>query len=142
MKRYRFRLDPVLRVRRIEQDTAQALLADAHRQLADADAALLAAVDRYQSAPPSAGAQPAATWMARRTNVSLTAATVMAVGSQRERAESDVDEQRSALHAARRRVVALERLDERRHVEHDVEARREEDVEVDELVTGRWGRTP
>lgn len=141
MKRYRFRLDPVLRVRRIEQDTAQGLLAAAHRQLAEADAALLAAVDRYQSAPLSAGAEPAATWMARRTNVSLSAATVMAVGTQRERAESDVDEQRSALHAARRRVVALERLDERRHLEHDVEARREEDAEVDELVTSRWGRT-
>ena len=141
MKRYRFRLEPVLRVRRIEQDTVQGQLAAARRDLADADAALLDAVDRYRAAPQPAGAQSVAAWLAVRTRAELTAATVMDVGSRRELAASQVDEQRSALHDARRRVVALERLDERRRFEHDVEARRAEDAEVDELVTNRFGRT-
>lgn len=142
MKRYRFRLEPVLRVRRIEQDTVQGRLAVAHRDLADAEATLLDAVDRYRSAPQPVGAQSAATWLAGRTRAELTAATVMDVGSRREHAAAQVEEQRSALHDARRRVVALERLDERRRSEHDLEARRDEDAEVDELVTNRFGRTP
>lgn len=142
MKRYRFRLEPVLRVRRIEQDTVQGRLAVAYRDLADAEAALLDAVDRYRSAPQPVGAQSVATWLAGRTRAELTAATVMDVGSRREHAALQVEEERSVLHDARRRVVALERLDERRRSEHHLEARRDEDAEVDELVTNRFGRTP
>lgn len=141
MKRYRFPLEPVLRVRRIEQDTAQGQLASARRELAAAEATLLDAIDRYQSAPGSTGAVPTTTWLAQRTTAQLTAATVIAVGGDRERAAAHADEQRDALHAARRRVVALERLDERRRLEHGVELRRVEDAEADELVTSRWGRT-
>lgn len=141
MKRYQFRLEPVLRVRRIEQDTVQAAMAAAHRGLGDAEAALDASITRYDSRPPTGGSRPASAWLAERASIGRTAATVVAAGVAREVAATCLEEQRAALLAARRRVSALERLDERRRDEHALAAEREEAVEVDELVTTRHGRT-
>lgn len=141
MNRYRFRLEPVLRVRRIEQDAARAAMAAADRDVDAADAALAASIDRYESLPVAEGGRPAAAWLTQRTLAGHTAASVVADGIGREVAAARLAGQRDAVRAARRRVAALERLDERRRGEHDVAARREEDLEVDELVTTRFGRT-
>lgn len=141
MKRYQFRLEPVLRVRRIEQDTVQTAVAAAHRALGEALETLQASVARYDSRPAAAGARPAPAWLAERTIVGLTAASVVAAGVAREVAAAGLEERRAALHAARRRVTALERLDERRRDEHALQTQRDEAVEVDELVTARHGRT-
>lgn len=141
MRRYEFRMEPVLRVRRIEQDSAQAHLAAARRDLGAAEEALHDAIERYRSIPQTDGPRPATAWLAHRSGIERTAATVVAVGAQRAHAASQEAERLAALHDARRRVVALERLDERRRAEHVLELRRAEDSEIDELVTSRWGRT-
>jgi flagellar FliJ protein len=141
MRRYRFRLDPVLRVRRIEQDAAQTALATAGHELTEAEAALHQSVDRYGALQTPAGPQSAAAWLAVRDRCGHSAATVVAAGTARELAAGQVAERRDALRDVRMRVAALERLDERRREEHALEARREEDAQIDELVTGRHGRT-
>src|SRR5207247_9557935 len=51
-----------------------------------------------------------------------------------------VDARRADWAAARRKVAALERLEERRREEHAVEVRRAEDRLVDDLVVARHGR--
>jgi flagellar FliJ protein len=142
MRRYRFRLDPVLRVRRIEQDSAQAAMAAAGHELAVADEALHRSVDRYRTLSAADGPQPAAAWLVARDCGGRSAATVVAAGTARELAAGQVAERRDALRDARVRVAALERLDERRRGEHAHEAQREDEARIDELVTGRHGRQP
>lgn len=141
MKRYRFPLDTVLRVRQIEQDIARAGLVDAQQTSTSADAELHQTVDRYRSLPTGTGSESAQRWLARRSVGQLTAASVMAAGTNSEHARLLVDERRAALRAARMRTSALERLDERHRDEHDLESRRAEERDVDELVTARHGRT-
>ena len=51
-----------------------------------------------------------------------------------------VDERRAEWAAARQRVAALERLEERRRDEHAIEVRRAEDRLVDDLVVARHAR--
>jgi flagellar biosynthesis chaperone FliJ len=41
---------------------------------------------------------------------------------------------------ARRRVLALSQLDERRRAEHRLEAERAEQATIDQSVNDRWGR--
>lgn len=142
MNRYHFRLEPVLRVRRIQQDAARAAMAAARRDVDVAEVALDESMGRYESLPSADAGRPAADWLAQRTRSGHTAATVVAHGIDREVAVERLDAQREAVRDARRRVAALERLDERRRDEHHAEARREESLEVDELVTTRFGRTP
>lgn len=140
MKRYRFRLDPVLRVRRVEQDAAQAGMAAAQRDLTEAEEALVRSVARYQQVAAPPPAQAATAWLASRGRVGLVAATVVAAGTGRETAAMQAADRRAALQEARQRVSALERLDERRREEHALAARRDEDAQIDDLVTGRHGR--
>lgn len=140
MKRYRFRLEPVLRVRRIEQDTARAAMAAAARSLDAAEELLHRSVSRYRTVPLVDGPHDATGWLARRASAERAAAAVVRAGIEREQAAALLDRERDALRDARQRVSALERLDERRREEHALAAQRQEDVDVDELVTGRYGR--
>lgn len=137
MRRYRFALDPVLRVRRIQQDSAQALVAAARAGYEQADGVLDHAVERYAARCEPAGVATTGQWLASRTGAELAAASVVAAGAEREAARLQMEEQLDALRQTRMRVTALERLDERRREEHAVESRRAEEAEVDELVTAR-----
>lgn len=140
MKRYRFALEGVLRVRRIEQDHARLAVADAMRQVAVASAALDERLDHYDDLPAAAGAQTVGQFMADRLRRDLAAASVVQAGVARLVAVAVEDERRTFLHEAHTRVAALERLDDRRRDEHAVEAGREEAKIVDDIVTGRYAR--
>lgn len=140
MKRYRFRLEPVLRVRRIEEDVARGELAAAQVQLAEADARLAETASRYEGRATPGGPAPATSWLAGRAVVDLAAASVLAAGSQRAEASEQLDARRQVLGQARQAVSALERLDERHRDEHAIEFRRDEDATVDDLVTSRHAR--
>lgn len=59
---------------------------------------------------------------------------------QRVEAEQAAAERRVAWAAAAQEVSVLERLNERRRAEHDLEAARQADLEVDDIVVGRFGR--
>ncbi len=140
MKRYRFRLDTVLRVRRVEEDRAIAALADARRRLEAAEQTLERTLDRYSVVPQPVGALPLAELLRARAHQELVAASVVHAGAERLRAEATVDLQREEWSAAAQRVAALERLDERRRAEHALEAQRQETIEVDDMVVARAGR--
>ena len=140
MKRYRFSLDPVLRVRQIEQDAARAEFVTANHGLQTADARRLETVERYRALPVRPGAEPVSRWLAHRFVAECAAVSVRSAEGDVAVARTRMEEQRQALHEARMRTSAIERLDERRRAEHEIEARRAEDAEVDELVTARHGR--
>jgi flagellar export protein FliJ len=137
VKRYQFRLEPVLRVRRIEEDLAVAALAASQREAAAAEARLANRLESYRSRSRPLGIQTLATFAADRALAETAAASVVAAGAVRRSALEHVDEKRHAWSQAAARVSALERLDDRKRDEHAHEAQREADLEVDDLVTSR-----
>ena len=140
MKRYRFRLDPVLRVRRNEEDlaraavlAAQAVVAAELEQLSRRDAA-------YAQAHKPSGPVPAADFLYVQAHRKALAAAVLDQRKRVQQAEHGAEGARQAWTAAAARVGALERLDERSRAEHDVRTLREEELTVDDLVVARFGR--
>jgi len=140
VRRYRFRLEAVLRVRRLQEDVARAALADATATVAGAEAAEARAarwLDGLRAQPLPAG--PAA-WDAHR-RVQLSAADELAARtSEVAHARAEQRARQRELADARTRVRALERLDERRRAEHAREAARQEERAADDLVTSRYRR--
>jgi flagellar FliJ protein len=142
VKKYRFRLDTVLRVRRTEEDLAKAELARANARVAEAVARVDARLTHY-SALPSVGpgaTGPTAVFMASRFRQDTAAAAVVAAKVARMAALQDAEAYRLAWSKKATEVQVLERLDERRRTEHEVEATRQADLEVDDIVVTRFGR--
>ena len=140
MKRYRFRLDTVLRVRQVEEDRAKGELALAHRALAEADALLERRIDHYGDVPRPEQPMPVSSFLASRDRQEWAARAVVVAGTARLSADAHVAVRRDEWSAAAMRVAALERLDERRHEEHRLEAQRQEAIEVDDIVVARAAR--
>jgi flagellar biosynthesis chaperone FliJ len=140
VKKYTFRLETVLKVRRIEEDRAKGALAFANadaRRAADEVAVREAA---YAALPEGPTAFTTSAFLADRWRRSTSADAVL-YGLQREReALTVVAERRTDWSAAAGKVSALERLDSRRREEHALDTAREEAIVVDELVTGRFVR--
>jgi flagellar biosynthesis chaperone FliJ len=139
LKRFRFRLAQVQRVRELQEDQARAALLTAHRRAHDAATQVDASLAEYarRSFPPG----PLSNDQFERSLFLLDTAAGM-VGVARA-AHSDalatVEIHREEWTAARRRVAVLERLEERRRAEHELDARRAEDRLTDDLVIARFG---
>lgn len=141
MKRYRFRLEQVLRVRRVQADQAAAALGLARRSEADAVAAeqsrLHALAERSRPAGSYSAGQllvERAVWDAELDSLHRLAAARVAAGLV-------TGERRDEWTVTSRRVKALELLDDRRREEHRVETDRAEARRVDDLVASRFGVT-
>lgn len=137
MKRFAFRLDPVLRVRRLGERSARGRLLTAQRILATAQrdvAERHAEVVRRQSVP-----LPVAT-PAFRVEQALRSASVDCLTAAR-LVEADallgVRTATESWTAAAAAVGALERLEERQREQHRILAIRDEDRLTDELVSAR-----
>ena len=94
MKKYKFRLDAVLRVRRIEEEQALADLLAANRALAEAEAELDRRLDHYRTVQLPAGALAHDRYVAARNQQDLAAGGVVAAGTARLAAEHE----RNRLH--------------------------------------------
>ncbi|HET9444506.1 MAG TPA: hypothetical protein VFO65_14350 [Acidimicrobiales bacterium] len=141
MKGFRFRLAGVLRVRGIQEDLARAAVAEAHHDHAAAEARLAAEIDRYRALVPAPGpAAPVAAFLAGRSWAELAGGTVVGARTDRALAADRLAARRDDWQQAAMRVDALERLEDRHAGEHAVEARRAEELEVGDLVTGRHAR--
>jgi flagellar FliJ protein len=140
VKRYRFRLEPVLRARRLQQDVARLALAEATAAVGRAEAAEARAqgwLDGLRDEP--APSEPQA-WEARRRVQLLAAAELVARGAEVGHARAEQRARQAALAEARKAVRALERLDERRRAEHALEVARLDGLAADDLVTSRYRR--
>jgi flagellar FliJ protein len=137
VKGYRFRLEPVLRVRRLQEQVAANQLALATRDLHSARSGLMRSRRALESLPAPSGlvAVEAVQWThAQADRLSNTA---------RRRTE-EVDAAVEAVHragkawvGASQRTTVLERLDERRLEVWRSESDRSEAAELDDLATAR-----
>lgn len=139
MKRYRFRLEPVLRVRRNEQDLARSAVLAARADVASETAALDERDRAYAAALAAHGTRSTADFTYEQAHRSALANAVLDQRRRLAQAERDVEVASAAWTAAAARVGALERLDERSRAEHTARALREDELTVDDLVVSRRG---
>lgn len=137
MKRYRFRLEQVLRVRRVQSDLAAAELAGAQRAEAAAVTAELARLQAVADRARPAGTYRADALLTDRAVWDAELASLNRLAAARVAAGLATAERREGWLVASRRVKALELLDDRRREEHRVEADRDEARRVDDLVASR-----
>jgi flagellar export protein FliJ len=137
VKRFRFRLDQVLRVRRIQEERAQAALLLANRGARDAAARVEAALAEYETRSFPEGVQPYEEFERALFLLDTAASTVELSRRAHRDALLVVDERRREWMDARRRVQALERLEDRRRAEHELDNRRAEDRLVDDMIVAR-----
>jgi flagellar export protein FliJ len=142
MKRYVFPLAHVRRIRAIQRDLAAAGLADANRAITEREQSLAA------SRAALAGVAASARTPTGPTELFLSQRQLAALGASAGRADEDAliasvrtaAERRDAWALAARRVEGLDRLDARQRDAHTLEATRDDDRVIDDIVTGRFGR--
>lgn len=138
MKRFRFRLETVLRVRRVQEDQARTRLLAANRDVALATARVGVRQDRYATMTRPSGPQPHAVVESLLFDLDAAAGAIAWAAGERTTA---VEDAQAALHAwaqAEQRVRALERLRDRARDEHATQVRRDEDRLADELAITRF----
>jgi flagellar FliJ protein len=145
MTRFRFRLEPVLQVRRRIEEQAEQALARAERQLHEAERRLGAAADRLRDAYVSAG-------QAERDGADVVMLTwhrnwIVAKGRDVEAGRLEVQDRLEArdlrltqAQEARRQRRVLERFEERARQAFDSEAAHREMQAIDELATIKAAR--
>ena len=137
MRRYRFRLEPVLRVRRQEQDAAHGAVLAA-TVLTRAEAQALAERDEaYAAGTAAQEIRSAADFVFVQEHRAALGRAVLDQRRRVQEAERDLEQARTGWTAAAARVGALERLDERSRAEHTARAVKEEEMAVDDLVVSR-----
>ena len=137
MKRYEFRMAKVLRVRRLQEDAARAGIAVARTAQQRASDAVAGSYNHYRALSPTAPATTAAGFLGLRDQASFRATSVRLAEGHLQVAADATAQAVATWHVSHRRVDALERLDDRRRDEHEIEARRAEDAVVDEIVVSR-----
>lgn len=141
MKRYRFRLEPVLRVRRTEEEAARGQLVAANAAVTRQEQLLVEREHAYQIRLNSSGMLPTADFLFEQSSRSALAAAVLEQRQRVREAYDDAARARGVWSGAAARVGALERLDERQRDEHRAAALKEDELTTDELVVSRYARS-
>ena len=141
MKRYRFRLEPVLRVRRTEEEAARGQLVAANAAVARQEQLLVERERAYEITLKSSGILPTADFLFEQSSRSAHAAAVLEQRQRVREAPDDAARARGVWSGAAARDGALERLDERQRDEHRAAARKEDELTTDELVVSRYARS-
>lgn len=139
MKRYSFSLTRVLRVRSTQEELATQALRAAAERAARADDDYDLALRNYEAQVASEASLRgmALGVLACRDLDTLRARAVVDTELKRERAHDSAETAHAAWADARRRVSALERLDERQRAEYLREVVAAEDAEADDITTSR-----
>lgn len=137
MKRYRFRLEQVLRVRRLQEERERAQVLAAQAELAVSRDRVQEAIDAYRVMAHARGRTDAA-GLRRQQELHHLRAKAVEAARRSEATSLELLEARIAgWRDADTRVRVLEHLDARRREEHQLEANREADKDVDDLVVSR-----
>ena len=140
MKKYKFRLETVLKVRTTQEELARAALAHANLRVTNAEAALASKASRYSTMAMAGGMRGTSAFLSERFLHEQAARAVKLAEAQRDEAKLEAAEKRRSWSEAAQEVSVLERLDERRRAEHEAESARQADIEIDDIVVGRYAR--
>jgi flagellar export protein FliJ len=138
MRRYRFRLEQVMRLRRAQEELQRTRVLLANQEKAKAELRLAAREREYGGLGRSSGPIPVSLFKAEELSFKLAAGALKEARHQVEVATEASHSEIDAWLAAKRAVMVLEHLDERRRVEHFLEEERREAVAMDEMATSRW----
>ncbi len=138
MKKFRFRLAAVERVRQIELDQARARVLIANQALAHAEAEVANRIEHRDTLARPTGAMSHAALSVHRFQVEQAIASVRFADEERVTALQAAESAREEWRAAKTRLQALERLHEQARADHAVEVRRDEDRSSDEISTTRF----
>ena len=141
MKRYEFRAEKVLRIRRLQEDIARSGVAAARRSEAAAQAMVDASQQRYAELSVAQVPQSSAAFLLSREQAGHRAGAVTVARQRRNEAGEATAAALGTWRDANAKVQGLERLDERRRAEHHIDVRRDEDAQADEITTARVRRT-
>lgn len=136
MKRYRFRLETVLRVRRIERDRAAAEAAIATREMEAATDEVATRELAYADFDPVNGLRSPKAYLLEQAQRNLQATGVVSARDRRASAAAEAKAAKARLAAAASAVAALEELDARSRGRHERELAVVEARRLDDLVTG------
>ncbi len=137
MKRFKFNLETVLRVRRVQEEQARARLLAANRVVTGAAKLVSERTDHYMSLERPGGRQSHSDVEAILFTLDAAAGAIAWAREKHEVAVANAAEELGRWREAERRVRALERLRERAYEEHAIDVRRDEDRLTDELATTR-----
>jgi flagellar protein FliJ len=140
LKKFQFRLQSVLRVRRVQEDLARARLLTAHSAARAAERAVDARIARYYELDRPAGVQLEPVFARTLAHLDHAADAIDVAREQQIEALALVAARRAEWSEASMRVAALERLEDRQRAEHAVEVQRDEDRLTDDLVVSRHSR--
>lgn len=135
MKKYRFSLGGVHRVRQINEEQHKAALADAQRSADDASALLQARLVEVGSAVPAPGARSANQFLSEREQLARHRDAIVAARAAEANALALLAQRRDEYIEAAREVRALDRLDERKREEWRLETTRAAQLVTDETAT-------
>jgi flagellar export protein FliJ len=138
VKKYRFGLGGVLRVRQIVEDQSRAALAEAEAGLADATKLLdnrLADIGAARSLPAVRASHE---FLAERDQLDRHLLAVTAARAAEANARLSVSLARDAWVGAAQEVRVLERLDDRRHEAWVLETTRQAQLVTDEIAVTRF----
>jgi flagellar FliJ protein len=138
MKRYQFRLATVLRLRQAEKERARAALLEANLRLKELLVERDKDASRFAALASAKDAQDLAGLLAERSDAEIAARRLAQAERRVASAAGAAAQAQIAWLAAHQRVVALERLDDRRRQEHAAAALKEEIALLDELSTARY----
>jgi flagellar export protein FliJ len=138
MRRYRFRLEQVMRLRRAQEELQRTRVLLANQEKANAQLRLAAREQDYGSLRRSSGPIPVALFQAEELGFRLAAGAIKEARNQLEEASEASRVEIDAWLGAKRAVMVLEHLDERRRMEHFREEERREALAMDEMASARW----
>lgn len=137
MKRFAFRLESVLHVRRIEEDQSRARLIIANRDVALATQRVAERQLRYDSLERPLGTTDHDSLQRAWFALDAAAGAVRHAYAHQVDAEAHAEQLRDEFVECRRRTEVLERLRVRDHDQWRTEVRRAEVREIDDLVVAR-----
>jgi flagellar export protein FliJ len=140
MKKFRFRLETVLRVRRIQEDQARARLLNANAAAQKAETVVVERRARYDALDRPSGVQVEPEFERTLSTLDFAAGAIDLAREQHIESLAVVAQKRSEWSDASMRVAALERLEARQYALYATEARRDEDRLTDDLVVNRYAR--
>ena len=136
MKKYKFRLESVLRVRRLQLEQRRQELMVANHDLTMAEQRLSDRRLRYLEFQQQSGVSTQAEYAQHLFRWDQAARAIEIADNYRLACVAEVEIRRNAYMDARQVVEALERLDIRRRDEYLVDTNRQEIAEVDDIVNG------